>query len=41
MKIVKADFSRARRNTHNIIKKSISVKENILASFEKFLSKLQ
>ena len=44
MKIVKAfkvDSSRVRRHARNIIKQSISARENILASFEKFLSKLQ
>jgi|TARA_B100000315_G_scaffold43532_1_gene38471 hypothetical protein len=41
VKAFKVDSSRVRRNTRNIIKQSISVKENILASFEKFLSKLQ
>jgi len=41
VKTVKVDSSRVRRHTRNIFKQSISVKENILVSFEKFLSKLQ
>ena len=41
VKAVKVDSFRVGRHTRNIIKQSISVEENILASFEKFLSKLQ